>query len=119
MKVEVEDHPVFSRDAENVLSEAAIPFTKAVFGGTVEVESLKGMANIQVKPGTQDGTEVVIKGAGMNKVGTGAKGAIKGDHIITLRIEVPTELNAEQTDALHRFAILYDNDSSSRRKMKS
>lgn len=35
IKVNVEDHEVFKRDAENVVSEAQIPFTKAVFGGFV------------------------------------------------------------------------------------
>ena len=35
LTVNVEEHPVFTRDAENVLSEASIPFTKAVFGGSV------------------------------------------------------------------------------------
>jgi len=42
LKVKVEDHDTFKRDAENVLSEAQIPFTKAVFGGSVKVETLKG-----------------------------------------------------------------------------
>ena len=37
LKVKVEDHKVFKRDAENVISEAAIPFTTAVLGGAVEV----------------------------------------------------------------------------------
>ena len=37
LKVKVEDHKVFKREAENVISEAAIPFTTAVLGGTVEV----------------------------------------------------------------------------------
>ena len=34
LKVKVEDHKVFKREVENVVSEAEIPFTKAVFGGT-------------------------------------------------------------------------------------
>ena len=42
LKVKVEDHDTFKRDAENVVSEAQIPFTKAVFGGSVKVETLKG-----------------------------------------------------------------------------
>ena len=42
LKVNVEDHKIFKREAENIVSEAQIPFTKAVFGGMVEVETLKG-----------------------------------------------------------------------------
>ena len=48
LKVTVEDHETFSRDAENVISEAKIPFTKAVFGGKVNVETLHGMDSIQL-----------------------------------------------------------------------
>ena len=40
LKVTVEDHEVFKRDAENIVSEAQIPFVKAVFGGEVEVQAL-------------------------------------------------------------------------------
>lgn len=52
MKVTVEDHPVFKRDAENVVSEAKIPFTKAVLGGQVSVETLNGTSQISIEPGT-------------------------------------------------------------------
>ena len=48
LKVTVEDHKVFKRDAENIVSEAEIPFTKAVFGGTVNVETLKGPTQITI-----------------------------------------------------------------------
>jgi molecular chaperone DnaJ len=48
LKVTVEDHAVFKRDAENITSEAHIPFTKAVFGGPVQVKSLKGTSEIKV-----------------------------------------------------------------------
>lgn len=52
LKVKVEEHEVFSRDAENVISEAFIPFTKAVFGGEVAVETLKGSESITLQAGT-------------------------------------------------------------------
>ena len=65
LKVTVEDHETFSRDAENVISEASVPFEKAVFGGQVKVETIHGMHTITLDQGTQDGTKVVIKGAGM------------------------------------------------------
>ena len=97
----MEDHDVFSRDAENVHSEAHIPFTKAVFGGYVSVDTLKGKKDIIVQPGTQDGTKTIIKGAGMQKV---TKSGSIGDHIITLRIEVPTDLSEPQNKALKTFA---------------
>ena len=52
LKVNVEDHQIFKREAENIVSEAQIPFTKAVFGGMVEVETLKGQTQIKVESGT-------------------------------------------------------------------
>lgn len=42
LKVDVESHELFKREAENITSEQKIPFTKAVFGGDVEVETLTG-----------------------------------------------------------------------------
>lgn len=37
LRVTVDQHPLFERDAENIHSEEKIPFTKAVFGGMIEV----------------------------------------------------------------------------------
>jgi molecular chaperone DnaJ len=48
LKVTVEDHEVFKRDEENVLSEAFIPFTKAVFGGIVQVDILTGRRDVNL-----------------------------------------------------------------------
>ena len=103
IKITVEDHEVFRRDAENVLSEAYIPYTKAVFGGDVAVETLKGLENITLQPGTQDGSKATIRGGGMKHVTN--KGS-SGDHIITLRIDVPKDLSGEEQEALRRFAQL-------------
>ena len=52
LKVKVEEHPIFKREDENIVSEAKIPFTKAVFGGDVKVETLKGETTIKIEPGT-------------------------------------------------------------------
>ena len=82
-------------------SEAQIPFTKAVFGGYVSIDTLKGKKDIIVQPGTQDGTKTIIKGAGMQKV---TKSGSIGDHIVTLRIAVPTDLTEPQIEALKKFA---------------
>ena len=42
LKVSVENHYLFKREAESITSEQKIPFTKAVFGGDVEIETLTG-----------------------------------------------------------------------------
>lgn len=101
LKVIVEEHETFSRDAENVISEAYIPFTKAVFGGNVDVKTLKGTENITVESGTQDGSNTTLRGGGMQNV---TNSGATGDHIITLRIEVPMNLSQEEQEALRRFA---------------
>ena len=109
IKVTVEDHPIFKRDAENIVSEAKIPFTKAVFGGKCAVDTLKGPTQIVIQPGTQDGTISVIKGAGVRKV---TASDAMGDHIVTLRIEVPTNLTEQQSAALKQFASLCDESAT-------
>ena len=52
--------------------------------------TVKGLTKIQIKAGTKDGTKKVLKGYGMKKVTN--KGST-GDHIVTLRIDVPTNLS--------------------------
>ena len=51
----------------------------------------------EVKPGTASGTRVRLKGKGMPSVRNAAQ---RGDHYITLIVDIPTKLNQEQKDAL-------------------
>lgn len=98
--INVLEHDYFVRDGLNVYCEAYMPFTKAVFGGEVEVRTLDGTTKIKIPPGTQSGKQFHIKGKGIPKLGSHTR----GDQIVTMHVEVPKKLTPRQRQLLEEFA---------------
>ena len=87
----------FERDGYNIFSNVVISYPTAVLGGEIKVKTVDGEVLYEVKPGTASGTRVRLKGKGMPSVRNAAQ---RGDHYITLIVDIPTKLNQEQKDAL-------------------
>ena len=93
--------PMFERDGYNIFSDVHISYPTAVLGGEVKVKTVDGEVLYDVKPGTASGTRVRLKGKGMPTI---RNSSVRGDHYITLIVDIPTKLNNEQKEAL----IAYD-----------
>jgi molecular chaperone DnaJ len=95
----VSDHPYFVRDGADIHCEVPIRFTKAILGGTVSAQTIKGETTLKIPPGTQNGKTFRLKGLGFPSL----KGYQIGDQIIKIRVEIPTKLTAEQKTLLEEF----------------
>lgn len=93
-------HPVFQRNGDQLHATLKLPMTAAALGATLEVETLDGMQNVNVKPGTQSGQTVIIRNFGMPRL----RGSGRGDLIIHLDVQTPTDLTKEQEDLLNQLA---------------
>ena len=96
-EVIVAQHPKFQRQDMNVFSTESISFPTAVLGGEVRIPTVAGDVMVDVKPGTQSGTKIRLKGKGMPSL---RSQSLMGDHYVTLVVDVPTKLNEEQKAAL-------------------
>ena len=83
------------------MSDVVISYPTAVLGGEVKVKTVDGEVVYEVKPGTASGTVVRLRGKGMPTV---RNNAVRGDHYITVIVDVPKRLTNEQKEAL----IAYD-----------
>ncbi len=93
--------PVFKRlDDGNLEVTVPISIPEALRGGTIEVPTLEGTKKIKVAPGTRHGAIQRLKGEGPPK----AKGKGRGDIRYRLEIEIPAELNEEQSEAAEKLA---------------
>lgn len=100
VEVRVARHPIFQRQDMNIFSTAPISFAQAALGGEVRISTVDGDILYDVKPGTQTDTKVRLKGKGVPSV---RNKAIRGDHYVTLVVQVPTKLSDDAKSALRKF----------------
>lgn len=100
VEVNVMRHPIFQRQDMNIFSTAPITFAQAALGGEVRISTVDGDVLYDVKPGTQTDTKVRLKGKGVPSL---RNKSVRGDHYVTLVVQVPTKLNEEAKEALRKF----------------
>ena len=100
VEVNVARHPIFQRQDMNIFSTAPITYAQAALGGNVKISTVDGDVVYTVKPGTQTDTRIRLKGKGVPSL---RNKNIRGDHYVTLVVQVPTGLNEEAKEALRRF----------------
>lgn len=100
VQVIVGRHPIFQRQDYDIYSAAPITFAQAALGAEVRIKTIDGDVMYTVKPGTQTDTRVRLRGKG---VPTTRNKQVRGDHYVTLVVQVPTKMNAEQKELLKAF----------------
>lgn len=103
VEIRLLDHELYERDGRDLVAEVSVPVTQAALGGTLTVPTVDGdEVEVQVPAGTQPGTVLVVRRAGL----PGHGGGRRGDLRLLVRVEVPTNLDAEQRQLLERLADL-------------
>jgi molecular chaperone DnaJ len=97
--VSVAPDPRFERDGNDLVTVLDLPFTRAALGTTIAVETLDGPEQIDVRPGTQPGEVIVLRGRGIPVLG----GRGRGDHRIVVGVMLPRKLTDEQRVMLQEF----------------
>ncbi len=98
--IHVAEKPGFIRKGADVYTTANIPFTTAVLGGEAIIQTLNGRVSCRIKPGTQSGSRIRLKGKGVANM---RDPKTFGDLYVTVQIEVPTNLSAEALAKLREF----------------
>jgi len=93
----------FKRDGNNLHLTADLDLYKAVLGGEIYVDTFDGKAKLKVKPGTQNGTKVRLKGKGFPVY---KKEGSFGDLIVTYNVKIPTNLSAKEKELFKDLAKL-------------
>jgi DnaJ-class molecular chaperone len=102
VSVRVAEHAVFRRDGLDVRSEHAISFSQAALGAVVEIATLDGAVKMRIPEGTQPGQVFRIRGRGIPQAS--GKAAPRGDHLVSVLVEVPTELTPRQRELIEELA---------------
>lgn len=100
VEVVVSRHASLQRDGYDIYSTVPISYARAALGGDVKISTVDSDVIYTVKPGTQTNTKVRLRGKG---VPTLRNPQVRGDHYVTLVVQVPTKLTHEQKELLIQY----------------
>ncbi len=101
VQIRIADHQKFKRDGLDVRSDLVITFAQAALGDVLEVPTLDGDVKMRIPPGTQPGGVFRIRGRGVPQAA--GKNAPRGDHLVSVQVEVPTELSPRQRELIEEL----------------
>lgn len=90
----------FKREGDNLRTSVEIDLYTAVLGGDVTIHTLDGSVNLKVKPETQNGTTVRLKGKGFPVY---KKDGQFGDLYVTYTVKIPTNLTEKQKELFQQL----------------
>jgi len=99
VRIRVKEHAIFKRDGNTLFCEMPLSFATATLGGTIDVPTLNGRANLKIPAGTQSGQRFKLSGKGVKSV----RSSQVGDMIVQVHLETPVKLNPEQKELLKAF----------------
>jgi len=100
LQVSIREHPVFSREGDDLIVEKEINFSEAVLGTTIEVPTLEGMKKVKIPPGTQSHTKMRLKGLGTPHF----QGEGKGDEYVKVIVKVPKKVTEKSKGLIQELA---------------
>jgi len=116
VEVIVGRHPIFQRQETNIFSTVPVSFAVAALGGDVVIDTVDGKVIYEVKAGTQTDTRVRLKGKGVPSL---RNKDVRGDHYVTLVVQVPDKLSKEAKDLLKKFDEATDDSLNAAKRVTS
>jgi molecular chaperone DnaJ len=99
----VSEDAEFRRDGINILSDLKITYLQAILGAKIQVNTVDGSMEMEVPAGTQPNTILTLENRGVPKLGNPVS---RGDHLITVQVQIPTRLKPEERDLIEKLAEL-------------
>ncbi|MDR2896164.1 MAG: molecular chaperone DnaJ [Propionibacteriaceae bacterium] len=116
VELTVAEHEFFSRRNDDLETTLEVPMTSAALGAALHVTTLDAeregcdqddaAVEVEVAPGTQTGTRLVVKGKGVPKL----RGRGRGDLVVSLVVMTPTRLDDQQRELLNSLATARGED---------
>jgi molecular chaperone DnaJ len=101
IRINIQEKPGYERKGLDIYTTQNIPYTVAVLGGEACFTTLYGDVRCKIREGTQSGTKIRLKGKGVVSMNNPF---VRGDEYVTVGIEVPTGISAQERRMLERYA---------------
>lgn len=106
VEIRERDHDIFTREGADLHCRVSLPMTAAALGTTLTLNTLDGEQEIEVRPGTQAGSVVTLRAAGVPKLRASGRGHL----YVHVEVLTPTRLDPEQEEILRKLAALRDEE---------
>ena len=97
----VESDKEFTREGINIRSEITVSYLQAILGCNLQVNTVDGKEELTIPAGTQPNTVLTIENKGVPRLGNPVS---RGNHLITVKIDIPTKVNSEERELLEKLA---------------
>ena len=104
---EESEHTLFSRDVNDIYLDAFVPFSKAVFGGQVNVPTLGGKVRLKIPSGIRPGQLLRLRGKGLPELNSHRA----GDLFVRINISVPKKINSKTKKLLQELEMELSEDA--------
>jgi molecular chaperone DnaJ len=99
----VNEDAEFKREGVSILSDLKISYLQAILGSKLDVSTVDGPEEITIPSGIQPGTVMTLEGKGVPRLGNPVS---RGNHLLTIQVDIPKNVGAEERDLLEKLAKL-------------
>ncbi|MBP0000652.1 MAG: molecular chaperone DnaJ [Cyanobacteria bacterium SID2] len=99
----VNEDEEFEREGINILSEVNISYLQAILGCKIPVNTVDGEIEVVIPSGTQPGHTITLEEQGVPRLGNPVS---RGDHLLTVNVEIPQKVSTEERELLEKLAKL-------------
>lgn len=97
--IDVKPDKIFQREGDDVFVNQEISLGIAILGGVIEAPTIDGPIKLRIRPGTQPGTMVRLRGHGIKHL----HGYGRGDQYVRLLVKIPEKLTPRQKELIREF----------------
>jgi len=97
--IDVKPDKIFRREEDDIFVNQEISLVTAILGGVIEVPTIDGPVKLRIRPGTQPGTLVRLRGKGIKHL----HGYGRGDEYVRLLVKIPEKLTPRQKELIKEF----------------
>jgi len=102
VEVQEQPHERFTRDGIDLLCTVHVPMPAAALGTSMALQTLHGVEDLDIQPGTQSGTVITLRGQGMPRL----RGTGMGNLHVHIEVVTPLRIDSRQAELLRELATL-------------
>ncbi len=99
LSINIRPHEIFERDGTDVYVRVLIPISLAVLGGQIEAPTVEGHIKLKIRPGTNSGTMIRLRGKGIPHL----RGRGSGDEYVRIVVDIPEKLTRDQKNLIENL----------------